>query len=520
MKNEPTEKLNRSAIVHSIRATPAPLWLLQKDDTGILYLSFLISTLIHVILFFIMVATRIFHPFAGTSKQFDLVWLSPASVQGTNEPMKAREQAPAREHAPKTAMTMRSAETPKKTPAAEPVRSQAPKPEPAPQKEPPKPAEAPPAAPPAPPEVSRAGEEMVITRYGGKVAEILEKKTDTPLFRTFSSVQLKSSEGKADVREIIEKKAPPPAPVRVVKAVVPDSLKQAATNGEKGKREATDRIVPAVIAPAVALPATPPPRHFQGMYSLTAAQSRPTQGTKVAAETGTTKEPSRVKATGAPGVTEAVKPSNTAEGNGDAAPTGNPASAKPAPPVTAQLPAVREPSVEPPREKPQAPPTEKPQAIFHPPLAGDLKLVITGDREIKVEASFREFRKGRRGKALSRWEDRSRKNIVPKAVRTGENTREAVIEITEEGIYDLRVTSADGRPVEAVFILKIRESGQGTLTKRLGRKSVLQTVTIARVLMPEGILWDDDSSFTGSMEDDASITKFDAQTGLIWREFK
>lgn len=519
MKNEPTEKLNASAIVHSIRATPAPLWLLQKDDTGVLYLSFLISTLVHVILFFIMVATRIFHPFAGTSKQFDLVWLSPVTTQGTNEPKKAGEPAPTREHVPKTATTLKTVAAPKKPPAAEPVPNQAPKSEPAPQKEPPKPALVPVAAPPETPEVGRVGEEMVITRYGGKVAEILERKTEAPIFKTFSSYQLKSSGGKADSRVIVEKKAPPPAPVRVAKAAEGGGLKKAPADVEKEKRDAPVIAASSVSTPS-APPATLPPRHFQGMYSLSAAQSRPAQGAKVAAETGTAKEPSRVKAAGAPGVSEAVKPSKTAGGNGDAAPTGNPASAKPAPPVTAQLPAVREPSVESRKEKPQAPPTEKPQAIFHPPLAGDLKLVITGDGELKVEASFREFRKVRRGKALFRWEDRSRKNIVPKAVRTGENTREAVIEITEEGIYDLRVTSADGRPVEAVFILKIRESGQGTVTKRLGRKSVLQTVTIARVLMPEGILWDDDSSFTGSMEDDASITKFDAQTGLIWREFK
>jgi len=38
--------------------------------------------------------------------------------------------------------------------------------------------------------------------------------------------------------------------------------------------------------------------------------------------------------------------------------------------------------------------------------------------------------------------------------------------------------------------------------------------------MPEGILWDDDSSFSGNMEDSESITKFNAETGVVWREYK
>ena len=37
--------------------------------------------------------------------------------------------------------------------------------------------------------------------------------------------------------------------------------------------------------------------------------------------------------------------------------------------------------------------------------------------------------------------------------------------------------------------------------------------------MPEAILWDDDASFTGSLEDSESTTKFNAQTGLYWKEY-
>ncbi len=41
-----------------------------------------------------------------------------------------------------------------------------------------------------------------------------------------------------------------------------------------------------------------------------------------------------------------------------------------------------------------------------------------------------------------------------------------------------------------------------------------------RFLVPDAIFWDDDNRFTGSTEDSDSITKFNSDTGLIWRERK
>ncbi|WP_275095230.1 hypothetical protein [Oryzomonas japonica] len=42
---------------------------------------------------------------------------------------------------------------------------------------------------------------------------------------------------------------------------------------------------------------------------------------------------------------------------------------------------------------------------------------------------------------------------------------------------------------------------------------------MARILMPEGILWDDDAAFTGSIDDGDSITKFESASGLVWKEY-
>ncbi len=105
-------------------------------------------------------------------------------------------------------------------------------------------------------------------------------------------------------------------------------------------------------------------------------------------------------------------------------------------------------------------------------------------------------------------------------VRTGEKVHEAVVEITQEGIYDIMVTANNGKPVTAKLILKIRESRPGASTKDLGTRTITGSTEVARVLMPEGILWEDDSYFTGNMEDSDSVTKFHAGTGLMWKEYK
>ncbi len=153
-------------------------------------------------------------------------------------------------------------------------------------------------------------------------------------------------------------------------------------------------------------------------------------------------------------------------------------------------------------------------------MTGDLKLVITGDVDIHVEAFFTPFPKSRRSRAFTRWEAEKRRSVIPIMVRTKENVHEAVLETTEEGIYSIVVRPNNGKQGVAELVLKIRESRPGATTKNLGSRKISGTIEVAKVLMPEGILWNDDSYFTGDMEDADSITKFNSETGLMWREFK
>ena len=151
-------------------------------------------------------------------------------------------------------------------------------------------------------------------------------------------------------------------------------------------------------------------------------------------------------------------------------------------------------------------------------LQGDLKMVITGDSGIKLSVTFKPYPKARRSKPLTRAESRLEQQILP-LFGERELSREAVIEKAGEGVYTFRAESETGRPARASFTLKIFESGAQGRVARLGTRTVAGEVVLAKVMMPEGILWDDDSAFTGSLEDAGSTTKFNAETGLCWKEY-
>jgi hypothetical protein len=175
--------------------------------------------------------------------------------------------------------------------------------------------------------------------------------------------------------------------------------------------------------------------------------------------------------------------------------------------------------------KPQttAKPAEKPQqtrGLVLAALHGDLKLVMTGDTGIKVTVKFRDYPKSRRNRVLTRFEVRREQTVTPLLAAPREDTREAVIQTAREGIYLFSAEPAGSRSVRATFTLKVFESGARERTAPLGNRSLSGPTVLVKILMPEAILWDDESAFTGSMEDSESETKFNATTGLYWKEFR
>ena len=167
-------------------------------------------------------------------------------------------------------------------------------------------------------------------------------------------------------------------------------------------------------------------------------------------------------------------------------------------------------------------PTEKPpesRGAVVTSLRGDLKMVIAGDSGIKLQVVFREYPKSRWQRPLTRSEAKRVQRIVPVVAKTQQDTREAVIETTREGIYLFIAEPEQGETPKARFTLKIFEAAPKEKQAQIGTRTISGKTVLARVLMPEGILWDDESAFTGIFEDSQSITKFNAQTGLNWKEY-
>lgn len=171
-----------------------------------------------------------------------------------------------------------------------------------------------------------------------------------------------------------------------------------------------------------------------------------------------------------------------------------------------------------------APPTGTPQpqnqpefkGLALPPVNGDIKLIMTSEKDLIVKVLFVSYPKVRHDKPMSKKEAKEQQKLTPVVVRTAKNTLEAVIERSREGIYIFLVEPEGSEPVQGRFLLKLFETKAKTVT---GRQISGQT-EVVRLLMPEGILWEDDSAFSGNIEDSDSITKFNSESGLVWKEYR
>lgn len=165
----------------------------------------------------------------------------------------------------------------------------------------------------------------------------------------------------------------------------------------------------------------------------------------------------------------------------------------------------------------------KAKGLFMPPLFGDLKLEVVAKDEVlqrmKVSVLFREFRESRRNRPFTKAEAMREQTLAPKIVRTGEKTLQAIIETTGEGVYDFRLEGEPERSIEASFLVKVFEKSAKAMTRHLGTRVIANKASIEKILMPEGILWDDPVAFSGSLEDSDSVTRFNTDTGLVWKEY-
>lgn len=172
-------------------------------------------------------------------------------------------------------------------------------------------------------------------------------------------------------------------------------------------------------------------------------------------------------------------------------------------------------------ERKEQRPTQKPdkaQGITIPLLTGDLKLLIKGAVMPETAITFREFALSRRKRPFSRNEARSQTRIIPQTATLAKDSRAIVIEKIIPGVYTVTV-SPEGTKNDVNFSLLLYEGTSRSITRDLGSHTLTAKKELFKILMPEGILWQDDKAFTGSMEDSSGVTKFNAQTGLMWKEY-
>lgn len=504
----------------------APLWLLQKDETRFLYVSLFLSITVHIILFVVMAATHIFHPFTGSTQEFNLVWFSPA---GMTEPLKpiTKNSSDLKKVLNKIARNTTGA---KPRPAISPRVKTVSAPPPATKTTTP-PENNPARTTPAQAEAQTTKEtpteesaEMTISRFSGKVVEVVDKKTENPTFQVMSSVKMKSENTRTVAQSIRETEVEPEKPQKnglkpnqtedTIAAAQPKielhinqaekvvmvtaSTNQPKVSQKTVQKNAIQRKVSSAAFATVGNKTVTLPAVNRSINSFAAALD--TLSKARSQQTAQDQAPRKHL----PGFTDSAQSTSLK----------SPAEPK----STARPPTVEKKAPAEEKQAPQPPPP--PQFVLHPPVTGDLKLVITGNIDLKVEVFFKAFPKNRRSKPFTRREAENRRNIIPKLVRTRENVHEAVVEVTEEGIYSIMVRVNNGKPGTAGLTLKIRESGPGAKSNDLGSRKIDDLVEVAKVLMPEGVLWNDESYFTGDMEDADSITKFNSGTELMWREYK
>jgi hypothetical protein len=90
-----------------------------------------------------------------------------------------------------------------------------------------------------------------------------------------------------------------------------------------------------------------------------------------------------------------------------------------------------------------------------------------------------------------------------------------------KGIYTFFMENKGERPCEADvnFVLYGGDKG-GRIKTYEGLRILPGSALTFRFLLPQAIFWDDADAFTGSIESSDSITKFNYDTGLVWKEEK
>lgn len=164
----------------------------------------------------------------------------------------------------------------------------------------------------------------------------------------------------------------------------------------------------------------------------------------------------------------------------------------------------------------------KAKGLFAPPITGDIKFEMVASeglqRGVKVSVGFRDYPRAKRGRPLTRSEALLIRSVIPKIVTPKENAIHAIIDHASEGIYYLRLELEHRQLSDVSITIRVYEGSSRSVKKTVHLPAISGNETVVRLMMPEGIVWEDSSSFSGSLEDSDSVTKFN-DTGVEWKEY-
>ena len=99
--------------------------------------------------------------------------------------------------------------------------------------------------------------------------------------------------------------------------------------------------------------------------------------------------------------------------------------------------------------------------------------------------------------------------------------RSVLVENAEKGIYTFVMENNAASACEADLSFVFYKGGRKERTKKYAAVKISgKGAARFKFLFPDMIFWDDEDAFTGSIEDSDSLTKFNSDTGLLWKEEK
>jgi hypothetical protein len=99
--------------------------------------------------------------------------------------------------------------------------------------------------------------------------------------------------------------------------------------------------------------------------------------------------------------------------------------------------------------------------------------------------------------------------------------RSVLVENAEKGIYTFVMENNAASACEADLSFVFYKGGRKERTKKYDAVKISGNGAARfKFVFPDMIFWDDEDAFTGSIEDSDSLTKFNSDTGLLWKEEK